>query len=169
MQNETLDTPDTPAPLRGTVLALHDGKATVRLHAVPNGGGCSACAHGNSCGIGRLAALGNSVGKTNEKPARGMQLNLDAPAGIQAGDEVSLLAPPASLSQLALLGYVFPAFAMLLGAALGQALYGSDGITALFSVCAFLLALTLVRFISRRRSCSLSLVALSKTEFSHEH
>ena len=168
MQTETPDTPctpDTPAPLRGTVLAIHDGKATVRLDAVPNGGGCSACAHGNSCGIGRLATLG----KNNEKPARAMQLNLDAPAGIQAGDEVHLLAPRVSLSQLALLGYVFPAVAMLLGAALGQTLYGSDGITALFSVFAFLLALTLARFISRRPSCSLSLVALSKTEFSHEH
>ncbi|GHU09502.1 hypothetical protein AGMMS50225_10440 [Betaproteobacteria bacterium] len=158
MPTETLDT------LRGTVLALHDGKATVRLHVAPVSGGCNACAHGSSCGIGRLAALGRS----DENFKRGIQLNLDAPAGIQAGDEVHLLAPPVSLARLALLGYLFPAIALLLGAALGQSFYGSDGITALFAMFAFLLALVVVRLATARRSslCSLS---LSHPEFSHEH
>ncbi|MDR1934104.1 MAG: SoxR reducing system RseC family protein [Candidatus Accumulibacter sp.] len=151
--------------LRGTILAIHDGKATVRLNAPDNGGGCGACVHGASCGIGRLAA----IGAANAKPARGMQLNLDAPPGIGAGEQVHLLAPQAGLPLLALLGYVFPAFAMLLGAALGQFLQG-DGLAALFSLLAFLLALALARFAAARcsglypRICS-----LSNTESSHEH
>lgn len=162
----------TADTLRGTVLAVHNGKATVRLNAPPKSGGCSACTHGNSCGIGQLATL-----KTNPatQPARSLQLHLDAPPGIQAGDQVSLLAPRASLPQLALLGYVFPALAILLGAALGQSLYGRDSITALFALTAFLLALALVRFVtahSPTRSpglCSPSLVPLSETESPHEH
>ncbi|MDR1888609.1 MAG: SoxR reducing system RseC family protein [Zoogloeaceae bacterium] len=155
--------------LHGTVLTIHDGKATVRLNAPVSA--CGACAHGNSCGIGRLSTPGNASDKTGAKQNRGVQLNLDVPPGIHPGDQVNLLAPRTSLPALALLGYVFPALAMLLGAALGQSLYGSDGIAALFSLCTFLLALVLVQFVSARHSslCSLSLAPLSHTEFPHEH
>jgi sigma-E factor negative regulatory protein RseC len=155
--------------LQGTVLAIHDGKATVHLNAAPENGGCGACAHGSSCGIGRLSSM-----NSNAKPERGIRLHLDAPQGIRAGEQVGLLAPKTSLPLLALLGYVFPAFAMLLGAALGQTLYGSeeqsDVPVALFSLLSFLLALGLVRFVTTRRaSCSLSLVPLSNPESPHEH
>jgi sigma-E factor negative regulatory protein RseC len=156
---------------QGTVLTLHEGKATVRLNAPPNKGGCGACAHGHSCGIGRLAA----VSTANVKQERSVQLSLDAPPDIGVGDRVGLIAPRASLPLLALLGYVFPAFAMLIGAALGQRLNGGDGLVALFSLMAFVLALALVRFATIRCAsrypglCSLSLVPLSNTEFPHEY
>ena len=155
-----------PDILRGTVLAIRDGKATVYLNAAPSVGGCNACVHGSSCGIGQLSA----VGKRRAKPERGIHVHLDAPPDIRAGDQVGLLAPKTRLSLLALLGYVFPAFALLVGAALGQTFYGSDEFTALFALLAFLLALSLVRFVTARRAaCSLSLVPLSDTEFPHEH
>ncbi|MDR3086652.1 MAG: SoxR reducing system RseC family protein [Azoarcus sp.] len=172
MQTNNMQT----APLQGTVLALHEGKVMVRLNAAPTGG-CSACACGSACGIGRLVAVGKTNTANPINPGRSIQLNLDAPPGIRVGDRVSLIAPRASLPLLALLGYVFPAFAMLAGAALGESFYGSDGITALFSLSAFLLTLALVRFISTRRvghspnscSLSLSLALLSNAESSHEH
>jgi sigma-E factor negative regulatory protein RseC len=114
---------------------------TVRLEALSQG--CGACAHAGACGIGRLAGL---------RQPRDSGRDIDIPTaseGVRLGDRVCLGAPRAGLPLLALLGYVFPVFAMLLGAALGQFL-GGDVFPALLAIAAFLAALLLVRRIVAR-------------------
>lgn len=120
---------------QGTVLALADGKATVSVDT----GGCNSCGHGSACGIGKLASQ-------RAHP----RLVLDAPAGVRVGDRVSLALPEKGLTSMATLGYLFPAFAMLMGAALGHGLMGSDAATALGAILGFLGALALVSLLVRQ-------------------
>ncbi|MDR3323867.1 MAG: SoxR reducing system RseC family protein [Zoogloeaceae bacterium] len=151
--------------VRATVMVVRDGKATVRLDNQTEGGGsgCGGCAHGSACGIGRLA-------RRRELPV----LQLVAPPGVQAGDSVHLLAPESGLSCLALLGYVWPAFALLLGAACGHfwgGAWGSDAAAAVGALLFFLLALGATRLAVTRcpALCSLSILPFSDPESSHEH
>ena len=53
--------------------------------------------------------------------------------------------PESKLTLSALLGYLFPAFAMLFGAWLGATLEGTDGATALGAIAGFLGALAIAR------------------------
>lgn len=150
---------------QGTILALHDGKATVRVDT----GGCNGCGHGSSCSVGRIAS------------GRVTRLELDAPPGLRVGERVSLAPPATGLPLMAALGYLLPAFALVLGAGLGLSLSGSDGGTALGALAGFLLALVLVRLLSALRpglmpvprieplsTRSISIVPLSYTEPHHE-
>ncbi|WP_374277968.1 SoxR reducing system RseC family protein [Azonexus sp.] len=115
---------------RGIVQRVEGGRAVVAMET----GGCSSCGHGSSCGIGRMAA------------GRAATL-LTLPVGpeVQAGDTVCVALPADRLTRSALLGYLFPAFAMLLGAGLGAAFDGSDGATALGAIGGFLAALAVAR------------------------
>ncbi len=119
---------------QGTILALAAGKATVRIDS----GGCHGCGQGGRCGIGKLAAH-------RPQPS----LVVEAPAGLRVGDRVQLCLPEHGLPRMALLGYLFPALAMLLGAALGHGLAGSDAATALGAGLGFLGALALVSLLLR--------------------
>lgn len=117
---------------RGVVQRVDDGLAIVAMETA----GCSSCGQGGSCGIGKMAA---------GRPAT--MLTLPVSADIKAGDLVSIALPESKLTLSAVLGYLFPAFAMLFGAWLGAALDGSDGATALGAMIGFLAALAIARLV----------------------
>jgi sigma-E factor negative regulatory protein RseC len=114
---------------RGVVRAVDGEIALVAMETT----GCSACGHGAGCGIGKMAA---------GRPATLLRLPA---AGVQVGDVVTVGVPETRLAGSALLGYLFPAFAMLLGAWIGAALDGRDGATALGAAAGFLAALAIAR------------------------
>jgi sigma-E factor negative regulatory protein RseC len=117
---------------RGVVQRVDNGLAIVAMETA----GCSSCGQGGSCGIGKIAA---------GRPAT--LLTLPVSANIKAGDEVSIALPESKLTLSAVLGYLFPAFAMIFGAWLGAALEGSDGATALGAMIGFLGALAIARVV----------------------
>jgi len=117
---------------RGIVQRVDDGLAIVAMETA----GCSSCGQGGSCGIGKLAA---------GRPAT--LLTLPASANIKAGDMVCIALPESKLALSAVLGYLFPAFAMIFGAWLGAVLEGSDGATALGAMIGFLGALAIARVV----------------------
>jgi sigma-E factor negative regulatory protein RseC len=117
---------------RGIVQRVEGGQAVVAMETA----GCSSCGQGSSCGIGKMAS---------GRPAT--LLTLPVSGDVRAGDLVSIALPESKLSLSALLGYLFPAFAMLLGAWLGATLDGSDGATALGAIAGFLGALAIARVV----------------------
>jgi sigma-E factor negative regulatory protein RseC len=117
---------------RGIVQRVEGGQAIVAMETA----GCSSCGQGSSCGIGKMAS---------GRPAT--LLTLPVSGDVRAGDLVSIALPESKLSLSALLGYLFPAFAMLLGAWLGSTINGSDGATALGAIAGFLGALAIARIV----------------------
>lgn len=115
---------------RGIVQRVADGKAIVAMETT----GCSSCGHGGSCGIGKMAA---------GRPAT--LLTLPVSDDIRAGDIVNIVLPQSRLNVSAVLGYLFPALAMLVGAWLGTVIDGSDGAVAIGGGVGFLGALALAR------------------------
>ena len=115
---------------RGVVQRVEAGKAIVAMETA----GCSSCGQGSSCGIGKMAS---------GRPAT--LLTLPVSGDIKAGDFVMIALPASRLTLSALLGYLFPAFAMIFGAWLGSLLDGSDGATALGAIAGFLGALAVAR------------------------
>ena len=90
---------------RGVVQRIDGSKAVVAMETA----GCSSCGQGSSCGIGKMAS---------GRPAT--LLTIPVSGDIKAGDFVLIGLPESKLTLSALLGYLFPAFAMLLGAWLGR-------------------------------------------------
>lgn len=117
---------------RGIVQRVEGGKAIVAMETA----GCSSCGQGSSCGIGKMAG---------GRPAT--LLTLPVGGDVKAGDLVLIGLPESRLTLSALLGYLFPAFAMLFGAWLGSLLEGSDGATALGAIAGFLVALAIARLV----------------------
>ncbi|MBP5997267.1 MAG: SoxR reducing system RseC family protein [Azonexus sp.] len=117
---------------RGIVQRVDGGRAIVAMETA----GCSSCGQGSSCGIGKMAS---------GRPAT--LLTLPVSGDIKAGDLVLIGLPESRLTLSALLGYLFPAFAMLFGAWLGSLLEGSDGATALGAIAGFLGALVIARLV----------------------
>lgn len=115
---------------RGIVQRLEGGKAIVAMETA----GCATCGQGGSCGIGKMAS-GRAA----------TLLTLPVSGDIRAGDTVTIGLPASRLTLSALLGYLFPAFAMICGAWLGALHDGSDGATALGAIGGFLGALALAR------------------------
>lgn len=115
---------------RGVVQRVEAGQAWVAMET----GGCSSCGQGSSCGIGKMAA---------GRPAT--LLRVPVSGDVKAGDRVLIGLPESKLTLSALLGYLFPAFAMIFGAWLGMNLTGSDGATALGAIVGFLGALIIAR------------------------
>ncbi|MDD2884649.1 MAG: SoxR reducing system RseC family protein [Dechloromonas sp.] len=115
---------------RGIVHQVMNGRATIAMET----SSCGSCGHGSHCSIGQLA-----------EGRAATLITVPAPAGLQAGDAVRIGLPASKLTLSALLGYLFPALAMLLGAALGSSLQGSDGGTALGAIIGFLAALVIAR------------------------
>lgn len=115
---------------RGVVQRVEGGKALVAMETA----GCSSCGQGSSCGVGKMAA---------GRPAT--LLTIPVSGEVKAGDFVLIGLPESKLTLSALLGYLFPAFAMLLGAWLGASFDGSDGGTALGAIAGFILALVVAR------------------------
>jgi sigma-E factor negative regulatory protein RseC len=116
----------------GIVQRVEGGKAIVAMETA----GCSACGQGSSCGIGKMAS---------GRPAT--LITIPTSGDLRAGDIVLIGLPENKLSLSALLGYLFPAFAMLLGAWLGAFIDGSDGATALGAIAGFLGALAVARIV----------------------
>lgn len=115
---------------RGVVQRVADGKAVIAMET----SGCSSCGHGSSCGVGKMAA---------GRPAT--LLTLPTSEELRPGDVVAVVLPQSRLTTSALLGYLFPALAMLIGAGLGTSLDGSDGGTAIGAMLGFLIAIVLAR------------------------
>lgn len=111
---------------RGIVQRVENGKALVAMETA----GCSSCGQGSSCGIGKMAA---------GRPAT--LLTIPVSGDVKAGDLVRIGLPESKLSLSALIGYLFPALAMLVGAWLGAIYDGTDGATALGALGGFLVAL----------------------------
>lgn len=97
----------------------------------------SAC---GSCGSKKACHNGN--------PERSLQLPVQA--GLATGDEILLGIESSSLNLAALLAWLLPAFALLLGAALGQALFGSDLAAILAALGGLTAGLLLARQLARR-------------------
>lgn len=104
-------------------------------------GGCSACGKKAACGIGKLAA-----------GAPTSLVRVPAPPGmvLRAGDPVTVMVGEAALTRAALLGYLFPATAIVVGAGLGQAIYGTDMAAATAALAGVIIAL----FTTRRLGCA---------------
>ena len=118
---------------RGIVHRVDGGKAIVAMETA----GCSSCGQGSSCGIGKMAS---------GRPAT--MLTIPVSGDIKAGDFVLIGLPESKLTLSALLGYLFPAFAMLLGAWLGSSIEeGSDAATALGAIAGFIAALVIARIV----------------------
>jgi sigma-E factor negative regulatory protein RseC len=114
----------------GTVRAVHDGIAEIAVET----GGCSSCGHAAGCGVGKMAA---------GRPATVVSV----PAGdLVHGTQVSLRINEHSLVFAALLGYLFPAVTMLIGAGIGANL-GSDATTALGGIGGLAFGLLLTRLL----------------------
>jgi len=116
---------------RGIVQSIDNGQAIVAMETA----GCGCCSQSGSCGIGQMAS---------GRPATLLTLPISG-NDLRAGDQVTIALPQSRLTVSALLGYLFPAFAMLLGAWLGATLDGSDGATALGAIGGFLGALAIAR------------------------
>lgn len=117
---------------RGVVQRVADGKAVIAMET----SGCSSCGHGGSCGIGKMAA---------GRPAT--LLTLPTSEELRPGDVVAVVLPQSRLTTSALLGYLFPALAMLIGAGLGTSFDGGDGGTAIGAMLGFLIAIVLARLV----------------------
>jgi len=118
---------------RGVVQRIDGSKAVVAMETA----GCSSCGQGSSCGIGKMAS---------GRPAT--LLTIPVSGDIKAGDFVLIGLPESKLTLSALLGYLFPAFAMLLGAGLGSTIEdGSDAATALGAIAGFVAALVIARVV----------------------
>ena len=117
---------------RGVVQRVADGKAVIAMET----SGCSSCGHGGSCGVGKMAA---------GRPAT--LLTLPTSEELRPGDVVAVVLPQSRLTTSALLGYLFPALAMLIGAGLGSSFDGSDGGTAIGAMIGFLIAIVLARLV----------------------
>ena len=118
---------------RGVVQRIDGNKAIVAMETA----GCSSCGQGSSCGIGKMAS---------GRPAT--LLTIPVSGDIKAGDFVLIGLPESKLTLSALLGYLFPAFAMLLGAWLGSTIEdGSDAATALGAIAGFVAALVIARIV----------------------
>ena len=142
---------------RGIVQRVENGQAIVAMETA----GCSSCGQGSSCGIGKMAS---------GRPAT--LLTLPVSGEIKVGDRVMIGLPESRLTISALLGYLFPAFAMLLGAWLGSVIDGSDGGTALGAMVGFLGALVIARLAISLIPGLLptpQLISASPLENHHEH
>ena len=118
---------------RGVVHRVDGNKAIVAMETA----GCSSCGQGSSCGIGKMAS---------GRPAT--MLTIPVSGDDKAGDFVLIGLPESKLTLSALLGYLFPAFAMLLGAWLGSSIEeGSDAATALGAIAGFIAALVIARIV----------------------
>ena len=105
-------------------------------------------------------------------------LTLPISEELRPGDVVAVVLPQSRLTTSALLGYLFPALAMLIGAGLGTSLDGSDGGTAIGAMIGFLIAIVLARLVigllpglmpAPQLLARPQTVKISPKEFHHEH
>ena len=92
----------------GEVIRVARGVAQIRLEA---NAGCAGCGSRQTCASGDAAPL---------------LIELAVPGKVQAGARVTIAMPAASLTLAALLGYLLPPVALLIGAIVANLAFGSD-------------------------------------------
>ena len=92
----------------GEVIGIARGVAQIRLEA---NAGCAGCGSRHTCASGDAAPL---------------MIELAVPGKVQAGARVTIAMPAASLTLAALLGYLLPPVALLIGAIVANLAFGSD-------------------------------------------
>lgn len=92
----------------GEVVRFSQGRAQIRLE--PNAG-CAGCGSRHTCASGDAAPL---------------MIELAMPGDVQPGERVTVAMPAASLTLAALLGYLLPPVALLIGAIVANLAFGSD-------------------------------------------
>jgi sigma-E factor negative regulatory protein RseC len=115
---------------RGIVQRIEGGKVFVAIEVA----GCTSGGQSGACGIGQMAS-GLPV----------TLLSLPVGTNIKVGDMVMVGLPASRVTLSALLGYLFPAIAMIVGAWFGAVSDGTDGATALGGISGFLASLVLAR------------------------
>ena len=92
----------------GEVIRVARGVAQIRLEA---NAGCAGCGSRQTCASGDAAPL---------------LIELAVPGKVQAGARVTITMPASSLTLAALLGYLLPPVALLIGAIVANLAFGSD-------------------------------------------
>ena len=115
---------------RGEVVGFEDDLALVRLEPAAE---CGSCSCRSTC------ASGNAAVQVIRMP-----LN----ATMKQGDQVSVSMPSTSLTQAAVIGYVLPPLALLLGALVAATCFEGDAAAVLGAGLGFAGGLLLVRLIS---------------------
>ena len=92
----------------GEVIGIARGVAQIRLEA---NAGCAGCGSRHACASGDAAPL---------------MIELAVPGKVQAGARVTIAMPAASLTLAALLGYLLPPVALLIGAIVANLAFGND-------------------------------------------
>ena len=149
---------------RAVVQRIEGGKAILAMNLAA----CASCS-GGGCGIRRMAG------------GRPTLLTLPVSGPIRAGDVVIVSLPEDRLTAAALVGYLLPVLAMLLGAWTAATLDGGgDAATALGALAGFVVALSLGRLVIGRLPGLMlspqlirlvhqnSISRLSSKEFDHE-
>lgn len=115
----------------GVVIGAHAGMTRIRLEPTP---ACSGCGSRGTC---------------SSAPGKIQIVDVTLPHAAACGDRVTLALPESSIALAAVLGYLFPAVALLLGAVIGACAFGSDGAAVLGAACGLLVGLSCVRLVAR--------------------
>lgn len=116
----------------GMVRRIDNGRATVVVETTA----CGVCGHGGHCGVGKSADGGLAT-----------TLDLPATDGLKEGDFVNVGLPESGLSLAALLGYLFPVLATLVGTLAGVLTGGGDSAMALGAAAGFVASLLVARIV----------------------
>ncbi|MER2518346.1 MAG: SoxR reducing system RseC family protein [Candidatus Accumulibacter phosphatis] len=118
---------------RAVVQRVEGGRAILAINLAA----CASCSQGG-CGIGKMGG------------GRPTLLTLPVSGPLRAGDMVVVALPESRLSVAALIGYLFPVLAMLLGAGSAVSLDGSDAAAGLGAIAGLVVALSLGRLLIGR-------------------
>jgi len=131
----------------GVVQSVRNGIAVVAVAS----GGCSSCGEKSGCAIGRLSG-----------DKKSSLIEVATSEAVSVGDSVTLSMPQVALHRAALIGYLVPAVALLIGAILGQAFTGTDVGAATGALAGLLAGMIPGRMIGKRQSSSDSEISLHR-------
>ena len=114
----------------GIVIGAHAGVTRIRLEQAAT---CAGCGSRGTCS------------SASGKPQI-VEVRLPQPTSF--GERVTLALPESSIALAALLGYLFPAVTLLVGAVIAAGVFGNDGAAVLGAVCGLLVGLFCVRLVS---------------------
>lgn len=100
----------------GIVRSVTNGMAVISVQT----DGCGGCGHRSGCSMGRLAG-----------GARRAEMTLAVGENVQPGSRVVLSLPLGRARLAGLVAYLVPSLALMVGAGIGNAGFGSDGATAI--------------------------------------
>lgn len=134
--------PESPGAIRemGEVVGLVSGGVIVETSRVS---GCASCSSQKGCGI---SALQHVFGRHRHQVTAYSDLRL------RIGDLVQLTLPASALVEAALLMYLLPLVALIVGAVIGQTVFGTNVLAMLGGIAGFALS---ILFIARLQSTML--------------